>query len=153
MPNNKKQRKNKEKKTAAIAAAAAAAGPSFNASTTARATATAPSRRPINMFRNCDHNPSACDKCFFAFPPGCLHTLREDERNSREIYKMMYLFEECVKGDLDLTKRASILLRQDERYSPEVYCEMTNRWDECVKSDLADIKKLVSGTDRRMLTM
>jgi hypothetical protein len=100
MPNNKKNRKNKEKKAAAIAASAAAVGPSFHSSTTAPVSARAAPRRKTNIFRTCVHNPAACDKCLFAFPPGCLHTLREDERNSPEIYKMMHLFEECIKSDL-----------------------------------------------------
>jgi hypothetical protein len=37
------------------------------------------------LFFMCRHNRAACDKCILAYPPGCLHSLREDERMSAEI--------------------------------------------------------------------
>jgi hypothetical protein len=37
--------------------------------------------------------PSMCAECFWAYPPGCLHTLQECERNSPQMNGIMDAFE------------------------------------------------------------
>ena len=37
--------------------------------------------------------PSMCDSCFWAYPPGCLHTIQECERNSPQMNGIMDAFE------------------------------------------------------------
>jgi MYND finger len=52
---------------------------------------------PIPPFL-CD-NPASCEACLYAFPPGCLHMLREDERNSPEIYEIMPIVRNTIDND------------------------------------------------------
>lgn len=91
-PNNKKKRKNakgnKKKKIIDSAADGTSAASPL-------------SRRSVRRLVGCPHNPASCDKCIYAFPRGCLHTLRETERDSPEFYEILRIYKDsfsCSKN-------------------------------------------------------